>query len=122
MERSPWTLYADECRLVCGERFVGLTPTYAGLLECLALKKGKVAREDFMIAFVWDRDEPEHPENTLKVHVSKLNKILDRLGIPRVCNAWHVGYYLPVILPVVKEKCCEACGRPFDREEVERAA
>lgn len=77
-----------------GMRAEKLPPLHAAMLECLALRMGRVVSHGDIAAYLWaPRNEPANPMVTIYPMVRDLRKPLARLGL-EIVTAHTQGYML----------------------------
>ena len=87
-------------RLVRGDQALSLTPLQCRIVETLA-RRGGVVSYDHLITVLWQADEPDDAQGTLKVSVCLLRRKLRLGGWPAlVVTAWGRGFYLCVPVEV----------------------
>lgn len=88
------TVTLEEGLLSVGDRWVVLPPVQAALAEVLLERRGTVVSRSALCRSAWPRHEPDR--NTLDVHIGRLRRSLDRVGLS-IVTVRSRGYLLRAV-------------------------
>lgn len=115
----------DRRGALIGGEFYHLPNQAMKILEILVNGHGRTLSNDFIIASLWNEaDEPEYAYDIVKVHISRLRRILRPAGI-RIVTEWGFGYRLAMAdeaNPRPKGRFCQDFYQPEDFPATVRGA